>query len=118
MQLLFETSDEGDASCLGIIPASVRRFPERHGYPVPHMGWNQLEFEPGAALLAGIERGDYVYYVHSYCAPGGRWTVATTDYGGRFSAMVRQGNFLGAQFHPERSGRVGARLLANFLELG
>jgi glutamine amidotransferase len=118
MQLLFEASDEGDTSCLRIIPASVTRFPDRQGFPVPHMGWNQLEFDPGAALLAGIERGDYVYYVHSYRAPVGRWTVATTDYGGRFSAVVRQGNFLGSQFHPERSGRVGARLLANFLELG
>jgi glutamine amidotransferase len=118
MQLLFESSDEGETSCLGIIPASVSRFPDRQGFPVPHMGWNQLEFDPGAALLTGIERGDYVYYVHSYRAPVGRWTVATTDYGGRFSAVVRQGNFLGSQFHPERSGRVGARLLANFLELG
>ena len=82
------------------------------------MGWNQLAVVRPTPLLEGLTADDYVYYVHSYCAPVGRWTVATTDYGGRFSALVRHGNFLGSQFHPERSGRVGARLLANFLELG
>jgi glutamine amidotransferase len=80
------------------------------------MGWNQLEFAADAALLSGIGRGEYVYFVHSYRAPVGPWTVATCDYGGEFSAIVRQRNFHGAQFHPERSGRVGARLLASFLE--
>jgi glutamine amidotransferase len=117
MQLLFESSDEGDTRCLGLLPAHVRRFPDRSGYPVPHMGWNQLEFEDAAPLLGGIARGDHVYFVHSYAAPVGPWTLATTDYGGEFSAVVRHRNFYGAQFHPERSGRVGARVLANFLEL-
>ena len=118
MQLLFESSDEGDTRCLGLLPAQVRRFPDRSAYPVPHMGWNQLEFEHAGPLLDGIARGDHVYFVHSYAAPVGPWTIATTDYGGNFSAVVRHRNFYGAQFHPERSGRVGARLLANFLELG
>ena len=67
--------------------------------------------------MTGIGRGEYVYFVHSYRAPVGPWTVATSDYGGEFSAVVRLRNFHGAQFHPERSGRVGARLLAGFLEL-
>ena len=116
MQLYFESSDENDARCLGLLPARVRRFPDRRGFPVPHMGWNQLDFADGAPLLAGIARGDYVYFVHSYAAPVGPWTVATADYGGAFSAVVRHRNFFGAQFHPERSGPVGARLLANFLE--
>jgi glutamine amidotransferase len=117
MQLLFESSDEGDTRTLGLLPAQVRRFPDRSGYPVPHMGWNQLEFPVEAPLLDGITRGDYVYFVHSYAAPVGPWTIATTDYGGEFSSVVRHRNFFGAQFHPERSGRVGARLLANFLAL-
>ena len=116
MQLLFEASDEGDTRCLGLLPGRVERFPDRDGFPVPHMGWNQLDFEADAALLTEIGRGDYVYFVHSYRAPVGPWTVATSDYGGQFSAVVRQRNFHGAQFHPERSGQVGARLLAGFLE--
>lgn len=116
MQLLFEASDEGDTRCLGLLPGRVERFPDRDGFPVPHMGWNQLDFEADAALLTGIARGEYVYFVHSYRAPVGPWTVATSDYGGEFSAVVRQRNFHGAQFHPERSGQVGARLLAGFLE--
>jgi glutamine amidotransferase len=117
MQLLFESSEEGDAACLGLIPARVTRFPDRAGLPVPHMGWNRLETN-GSPLLRGLEDAPYLYFVHSYAAPVGPWTVATADYGGRFSAVVRQGNFHGAQFHPERSSRAGARLLANFLELG
>jgi glutamine amidotransferase len=117
MQLLFDASDEGDTACLGIMPARVRRFPDRAGFPVPHMGWNQLEFGSAPPLLRGIAAGEYVYFVHSYRADAGPWTVATTDYGGAFSAVVQHGNFSGAQFHPERSGPVGARLLANFLEL-
>ncbi len=118
MQLLFESSDEGDRPCLGLLPARVERFPDRKGYPVPHMGWNQLEFEGEPPLLRGIRRGAHVYFVHSYAAPLGPWTLATADYGGPFSAVVQRENFFGAQFHPERSGSVGARLLNNFLEIG
>jgi glutamine amidotransferase len=117
MQLLFDASDEGDTRCLGLLPGRVERFPDRDGFPVPHMGWNQLDFAVGSALMTGIDRGEYVYFVHSYRAPVGPWTVATSDYGGQFSAVVRQRNFHGAQFHPERSGQVGARLLASFLEV-
>jgi glutamine amidotransferase len=116
MQLLFDSSDEGGTACLGLIPARVRRFPDRDGLPVPHMGWNQLEFAGNHPLLRGIAPSEHVYFVHSYRADAGPWTVATSDYGGHFAAIVQQGNFYGAQFHPERSGPVGARLLANFLE--
>jgi imidazole glycerol-phosphate synthase subunit HisH len=116
MQLLFDASDEGDTRCLGLLPGRAERIPDRDGYPVPHMGWNQLEFDSPDSLLQGIARGDYVYFVHGYAVPVGPWTVATTDYGGSFSSVVRQDNFMGAQFHPERSGEAGARLLANFLE--
>ena len=117
MQLLFAASAEGDTRCLGILPASVARFPEREGFPVPHMGWNQLRMLEDSSLVRGLDQGAYMYFVHSFAAPVGPWTIATSDYGGEFSAVVRQDNFFGAQFHPERSSRAGHRLLANFLEL-
>lgn len=115
MQLLYERSEEGDTECLGLVPGRVRRLADGPDLPVPHMGWNQLE--PGRAdpLLEGLREREHFYYVHSYAAPVGADTVATTNYGGPFTAVVRRGNFAGAQFHPERSGPAGARLLANFL---
>ncbi|HEY5807968.1 MAG TPA: imidazole glycerol phosphate synthase subunit HisH [Povalibacter sp.] len=117
MQLLFESSEEGDVDCLGLLPGRVRRLPSRANLPVPHMGWNQLEFAERSALLNDIAVGDYVYFVHSYAAPLSPATLATTTYGEAFSAIVQQGNVYGAQFHPERSARVGAQLLRNFLSL-
>jgi glutamine amidotransferase len=122
MQLLFASSEEGDdgqdTDCFGLISERVARFPRRREFPVPHMGWNQLRLAASSPLFAGVNEGDYVYFVHSYCAPTGPWTLAATDYGGEFSSAVRHGNFHGVQFHPERSAAVGARVLANFLELG
>ena len=121
MQLLFARSEEGtdgeDTECLGIIAERIVRFPARADYPVPHMGWNQLQMRAPCPLTRGLQDGDYVYFVHSFAAPVGPWTVATSDYGGEFSAAVRHENFYGVQFHPERSARVGSRLLASFLEL-
>ena len=117
MQLLFESSEEGDVPCIGVLPGRVRRLPNRADLPVPHMGWNQLEFEPRSALLNDIAQGDYVYFVHSYAAPLSAATLATATYGETFSAVVQQGNVYGAQFHPERSARVGSQLLRNFLSL-
>ena len=117
MQLLFEGSEEGDTKCLGILPARVTRFPDRQGFPVPHMGWNQIVPRTDSPLTHGLGDDAYVYFVHSYAAPVGPWTEAVTDYGGEFSAIVRHANFHGAQFHPERSSRAGQRLLANFLAL-
>jgi glutamine amidotransferase len=122
MQLLFEASDEAAAGetgtrCLGIVPGRVARIPDRAGYPVPHMGWNQLEPLHADPLFNGIGRGDYVYFVHSYAAPVSAVTLATSDYGGAFTAAVRRGNFRGVQFHPERSAATGAKLLANFIAL-
>jgi glutamine amidotransferase len=115
MQLLFESSEEGDVACLGLLPGRVRRFADRAGLPVPHMGWNQIEFEGPSPLLDDIVSGDHVYFVHSYCAPVNESTVATTLYGERFAAIVRRGNVFGAQFHPERSARAGSLVLRNFL---
>lgn len=118
MQLLFERSEEGGVACLGILPGTVQRLVPVAGRPVPHMGWNQLHPLRTDPLLAGIEDGAYVYFVHGYAAAVAGHTVASTDYGTDLSAVVRRGNFWGTQFHPERSGRAGARVLANFLEVG
>ncbi|HKU13128.1 MAG TPA: imidazole glycerol phosphate synthase subunit HisH [Steroidobacteraceae bacterium] len=115
MQLLFESSEEGNVDCLGLLPGRVHRFAEHDGLPVPHMGWNQLEFDSLSPLLDDLVAGDHVYFVHSYCAPVNENTVATTTYGERFAAVVRRGNVFGAQFHPERSARAGALVLRNFL---
>jgi imidazole glycerol-phosphate synthase subunit HisH len=117
MQLLFTSSEEEDAQCLGVIPAKVGRLPQSSELPVPHMGWNQVVLRGVTPLLDGVVDGDYAYFVHSYAVPVGPYTRAVTDYGGEFSAVVEQDNFYGAQFHPERSSRLGARLLRNFLTL-
>lgn len=117
MQLLFESSEEGDVPCLGMLPGRVQRFANRDGLPVPHMGWNQLEFSRSSPLLDGIAQGDYVYFVHSYAAPVTELTLASARYGQPFAAVVQRDNVYGAQFHPERSAQTGARLLLNFLRL-
>jgi glutamine amidotransferase len=117
MQLLFESSEEGPADCLGVIPGRACRFPEAPGRPVPHIGWNTFKPACSSALLAGLEADCYAYFVHSYALEAGAATIATTDYGAPFSACVEWRNFFGVQFHPERSAAVGARLLKNFLEL-
>jgi glutamine amidotransferase len=117
MQLLFAGSEEDDARCLGVIDAEVRRLPQSVELPVPQMGWNRLEPAGDSPLLRGVEPGAFAYFIHSYAAPLGDYTRAVTDYGGAFSAVVESGNFFGTQFHPERSARVGAQVLANFVSL-
>jgi glutamine amidotransferase len=117
MQLLFRSSEEGPTECLGLLPDTVRRLEAAPGRPVPHMGWNQLEGRRENPLLEGLAAREYVYFVHSYAAPVSQHTLASTDYGLPLSAVIRRGNFWGTQFHPERSGRAGARVLANFLRL-
>jgi len=117
MQLLCERSEEGDTACLGVIPATVHRFAEQPGLRVPHMGWNRLQRQREHRLLEGLADGDWAYFVHSYAVPAGDHALATTEFGGPFAAVIARGNFHGMQFHPERSAKVGARLLKNFLEL-
>lgn len=117
MQLLFTRSEEGATDCLGIIPGEVKRLTAEPGRPVPHMGWNQLTALRADPLLENIVENDYVYFVHSYAVPVSGVTLAATDYGTQVSAVIRRGNFWGTQFHPERSGAIGSRLLANFLRL-
>ena len=117
MQLLFESSEEGNVDCLGLLPGRVRRFPNRQGLPVPHMGWNNLHLLHSSPLLNRFTERDYVYYVHSYCAPVNPLTIATTEYGEPFSAIVQRENIFGVQCHPERSAKSGALLLNNFLAI-
>lgn len=122
MQLLFEASEEAVAGatetrCLGLVPGRVRRLQAEPGLPVPHMGWNQLEPLRDDPLFDGIRRGDYVYFVHSYCAPVSDATLAKCTYGETFSAVVQRGHVYGTQFHPERSGRIGSLILRNFLRI-
>ena len=116
MQLLFEKSEEDDTDCLGIIPGVLKKLKPSAGIRVPHMGWNTTSTSMDDPLLAGLPANPWFYFVHSYRAPVGAATLATCRHGEPFSAIVRRGNFCGAQFHPERSARNGARLLANFLE--
>jgi glutamine amidotransferase len=117
MQLLYESSEEGDVDCLGLFPGRVQRLQPDLGLPIPHMGWNQLEFEKSSPLLQDISPGDYVYFVHSYCVPVSDATLAKCTYGKAFSAIVQRGNVYGAQFHPERSASIGSQLLRNFLSV-
>jgi imidazole glycerol-phosphate synthase subunit HisH len=117
MQLLFEHSTEGDTACLGVLGGRVERLMAAPGMPVPHMGWNTLELITDDSLLRGIDAANYLYFVHSYAAAVAPGTLAAVRYGRPLAAVVRHDNFLGVQFHPERSATVGARILRNFLAL-
>ena len=117
MQLLFARSPEGNTPLLGIFDADCETFTPSHGRSVPHMGWNRLSTRQDHPLMAGVEEGAHVYFVHSYFAPVTAQTVAATSYGDDFTAIVAENNFTGCQFHPERSGPVGAQILRNFLEM-
>ena len=112
MQLLFEGSEEEDTECLGLIPGRVRKLEPAPGRPVPHMGWSRIEVSDEGI---GLASGDYVYFAHSFACDSGPEAVASADYGRTIPAVVRSGNWLGAQFHPERSGEAGARFLRNWL---
>jgi glutamine amidotransferase len=115
MQLLFEASEECDTPCLGLLPGTVCRMTGGEGIRVPHMGWNALKPLRDDPLLDGIDAGGQAYFVHGYAAPVSEDALATATHGSEFAAVVRRGNRWGAQFHPERSASVGAKLLENFL---
>jgi glutamine amidotransferase len=126
-QLLCKHSEEGDVDCIGIFNAEVKRFqPKRHEDKVPCMGWNSIEvrgekLEVGGdqtcPILRGLGENPYVYFVHSYYVPVCEETIATADYILPYSASMHKDNFYTCQFHPEKSGKVGERILENFLEL-
>ena len=113
MQLLFEGSEEEDTTCLGLIPGRVRKLEPAQGLPVPHMGWSRIQVRDEDI---GLFPGDYVYFAHSFACDPGETTVASAEYGRPIPAVVRSGNWTGAQFHPERSGEAGARFLRRWLE--
>jgi glutamine amidotransferase len=115
MQLLFDSSAEDETKLLGLLPARLERLPDAPGLRVPHMGWNAISNMNADPLTSGLD-GKWFYFVHSYAAPVGDWTLSTSQHGQVFSAMVRKDNFYGAQFHPERSAKAGGRLLRRFLE--
>lgn len=113
MQLLFDVSDEGETDCLGLISGRVRALEPAPGRPVPHMGWARVQVR---SPDLGLSDGDYLYFAHSFACDAGPAAVATANYGRDFAAVVRHRNWLGAQFHPERSGEAGARFLQSFLK--
>ncbi len=116
LQLMCSSSEEGDTRCLGIFPERVSLFPKGRGWKVPHVGWNTINGLSGP-LYAGTDEGEHVYFVHSYYVPLSVYTSAVTEYDGiRFSASLSRGNFHGMQFHPEKSGDAGERMLRCFLE--
>lgn len=127
-QLMCRHSEEGDVDCLGIFDADVLRFrPQRHEDKVPHMGWNTITTVKGGSaavtgaeaspLFKGFSGGEFVYFVHSFYVPVCDSTIASTDYILPFSAALNKDNFYATQFHPEKSGSVGERIIRNFLEL-
>jgi glutamine amidotransferase len=113
MQLLCESSEENETKCLGILPYRVRKF-ESDVLKIPQMGWNNI-FDLKSDLLKGIDEDSFVYFVHSYYVESGTETIATCDYGLNFSAAIQHKNFYAVQFHAEKSGAVGAKILENFL---
>lgn len=120
MQVLFESSQEGDIECLGIIKAKITKISNGHKSReiiVPHMGWNTLNIIDKNSLMKNVPNHSYVYFVHSYAAPIDTYTLAIMHHGKNFSAAVQKNNFYGLQFHPERSSVIGSTILKNFLEL-
>jgi imidazole glycerol-phosphate synthase subunit HisH len=116
LQWLFEGSTEAPATKgLSLFSGQCERFASV--VKVPHVGWNQVRVDPQSRLMHGVEDGAFVYYTHSYRAPLITGTVAVTDYDGPFSGAVERGNVMGVQFHPEKSGTAGMRVLRNFVEL-
>lgn len=116
-QLMCRHSEEGDVDCLGIFNVDVLKFrPQRHEDKVPHMGWNTLK-QPKDALFKGFAEDEFVYFVHSFYVPVCEQTTAVTEYIQPFSASLHKDNFYATQFHPEKSGSVGERIIRNFLDL-
>lgn len=115
MQLLCASSEENETECLGILPYRVRKFVSEN-LKIPQMGWNNI-FDLKSDLFAGIGENSFVYFVHSFYVESGAETIAACDYGTNFSAAVRHENFYAVQFHAEKSGAVGERILENFLKL-
>lgn len=120
LQLFFESSEETPGvEGLGLLPGKIVRIPDKEGFKIPHMGWNSIQINPASRLLKGIEEGAYVYFVHSYYlqAESEADVAATTDYVVNIHAAAEHENIFATQFHPEKSGEIGLRILKNFIEL-
>ena len=117
MQIFMDASDEDDAKCLGIISNTCRPFKNNKDYPVPHMGWNKVRFNRDSVLTKNLKDEDYYYFVHSYYVPICSETIGVSSYPIEFSAVVQKDNFFGTQFHPEKSGLSGSKILQNFISL-
>ena len=120
LQLFFESSEETPGvEGLGLLPGKIVRIPDKEGFKIPHMGWNSIQINPASRLLKGIEEGAYVYFVHSYYlqAENEADVAATTDYVVNIHAAAEHENIFETQFHPEKSGEIGLRILKNFIEL-
>lgn len=117
MQLMYDYSEEGDTQCLGLIEGRVSKMTGSVERPAPHMGWNQIDIAREHPLLHDIQSGSHFYFVHGYTAELNDYTIASSDYSYAFTAIAANDNFMGVQFHPERSGPVGARLLQNFVNM-
>ena len=115
MQLFYESSEEGNAEGLGIIPGKLRKF-DSSQHKVPHMGWNTFKEVGDHPIVNSIDKDQYFYYVHSYYAPLSEHTVASCDYILNFTSVVARDNYMGVQFHPEKSGQAGSLLIQNFLQ--
>jgi len=115
LQLMFDRSEENNTACLGIMEGQAHLIPDTPGHPVPHMGWNQVHATNETPLLRGITKGAYFYFVHSYAVSTVPSMTATVNYEQQFTAIAEQDNFVATQFHPEKSGLAGAKLLENFL---
>ena len=116
MQLLCESTEEGNASCLNIIPVVVKKF-VLENLKIPHMGWNNIKTDKDEKLFAGISDGEYFYFAHSFFVPKNEFSISVCDYGISFSSSVRYKNFYGVQFHPDKSAEQGTQIIKNFLEL-
>jgi len=118
MQILLEASEEGNVSCLGIINGNVKKFDSKLGIKIPQIGWNKVKQKFNSPLFDGVPDGSYFYFVNSYYADvDDSYVLGITDYGITFPSVIRKDNFYGVQFHPEKSGEVGLRLLNNFCKL-
>jgi imidazole glycerol-phosphate synthase subunit HisH len=116
LQWLFDASDEApDLNGLGVLPGRVFRLPSSNGVKIPHVGWNSVSIVRSASIVAGVPDGAQVYFTHGYVAPVTGDTVATTEHGQRFAAIVQRGHVAGVQFHPEKSGETGLQILRNFV---
>ncbi len=127
MQLMTESSSEGKScamteaddsaiACLNLIPTKIEPL-KAQGNRLPHMGWNTLKTVVNHPIFKGISEGDYFYFVHSFAAPISEFTIASCEYGSEFSAAIAKDNFIGCQFHPERSSELGSKIIQNFLEM-